>query len=103
MKEILRKKFEEFRRIPFPNRSENDELCDILFDLVELDGHIAGLVSSYLSGGIIKKELVFIDEGLNARLENFVLSSEDEAKTVEEYKKYKAYLDELVQILKRAL
>ena len=101
LKQELKEIFEEFKRIPFPDRSDNYELCNILFDLVELDGWVVGMKNSYLTRGTVNKERVFIDDNWNTRLRNFVPSSENESKSVEEYKKYKSYLDKMVWILKK--
>jgi hypothetical protein len=52
----LQRKLEEFKALPFPKNSENDELSNIFAELVELDGHIAGLVTTFLKGKTVRKE-----------------------------------------------
>lgn len=95
----LRETFEKFKSMPFPENPENDELYDIFSDLVQLDGHIAGLASSVLSGKIVDKELVFVDEEMNNRLNLINTNSRKEAKELLALRDYKRELDSLTNIL----
>lgn len=89
--------FQEFIKIDFPVPSENDELNDIYFELLEYDGHVAGLVSSYLKGSPINKEFIFRNKTIINSLNNF-------SGYTEEFLSLKCYfgkLDDMVQMLSR--
>jgi hypothetical protein len=101
--EKLRQKFEEFKALQFPGNSANDTLSDIFAELVELDGHIAGLVYTFLMGKPVRKELVSPDLDLDQRLDGFEPSNVEEYETVLSYQNYKSYLDELINILQQLL
>lgn len=64
-KTMLRKKFEVFEKLAFPSEPEEDSAYDLYTELIELDGHIAGLISSYLEDEKIKYELLDADNEFN--------------------------------------
>jgi len=43
--------FDRLRKMPFPKFAENDELSDWQTYLIELDGYVAGIATTVLSGG----------------------------------------------------
>jgi len=45
-----RERFAEFRRLPFPEPGDSEELADWIADLAEVDGYYAGLIDSALAG-----------------------------------------------------
>jgi hypothetical protein len=101
--EELQQKFSEFKQLPFPENSANDELSDIFAELVQLDGHVAGLVTTFLLGKPVRRELVYIDLDLDQKLQAFQPSSVTEQKTVSAYQTYKSRLDELISFLQQLL
>ena len=95
---LLEQKWGEFRKIPFP-----PQLGELKSELVLLDSHVAGLVSTYLSGGKVNPSLVAFDQELDGLLESFRPRDERENAIREEYKRYKAALDELIELLAECL
>ncbi|WP_047153900.1 hypothetical protein [Aneurinibacillus tyrosinisolvens] len=90
-------KFEDFKRLPFPEAPQDDDLYDIFTDLVEYDSHIAGLVTSFLNNKKINRKFV----NKNNEIENKISSlSEKQNQEVSEIKTYKNKLDNLVDLLK---
>ncbi|WP_438433840.1 hypothetical protein [Gorillibacterium sp. sgz500922] len=94
------KKLQEFYVLlsitPFPEAPENDDVYDAYSELVEYDGHVAGLASSALRGNRIDKHLVFKNHKLDAFIEEIEADNESEVKSI---KNYKNLLDSIVTIL----
>lgn len=65
-KERMRKveqQFHDFMTCPFPGSSEDDNIRQLHTELIALDSHVAGLVSTYLKKGSIRLEwLDYSDE-----------------------------------------
>ncbi len=104
IKEKLRKLFEEFIELPFPHYTAgNKGLGEIIPELADLDGHIAGLVSSYLDNAPVRKKYVYIDENLNKSLSEIRPSSKEEQKALSGFVEYKRRIDEMTRILQKLL
>jgi hypothetical protein len=80
--------------MPFP-----PQLGSLKSKLVLLDSHVAGLVSTYLSGGKVDPMLVTYDHNFDKLLESFRPRNEQEKSIWEEYKQYKTAIDELTRLL----
>jgi len=91
--------FENLKQVPFPKTPTSDSLYDIFSEIVELDGHIAGLVSSLIRGNMVQRKLVFIDEGLNDKINSYITTNPNEAEELLTYRDYKAELDKLTKII----
>lgn len=98
LKNQLAKKFEEFKKIPFPNDTI-DALGNEFVALVDLDSYIAGIVSTFLQGKNVKQWDIKIDEELNKIFFSYVPKNEQERKDLQKFIYYKKRLDELVQLL----
>ena len=46
----LKTAFDKLLAVDFPEFAESDELADWMADLAELDGHVAGIATSIISG-----------------------------------------------------
>ncbi len=95
IKDHLVKKFEDFKNVKFPDAPEDDEIYDLFAELVELDGHIAGLISSYLKGKTIDFKLLDADSEFE-RISNSLV----EKSAANEIKEYKMELDEMVRMVR---
>lgn len=95
-KKILEEEYKKFLKNEFPKAPEEDELYDLFAELVLLDGHIAGLVSSYLANCNINFELLDVDDEFNELANNIKIDS----KSSVELNERKKQLDKLVHIIK---
>jgi hypothetical protein len=64
-KNVLEQEFTKLKNMKFPEKPVEDELFDLFSELVSLDGHIAGLVSSYLKDRPINCKLLDADGEFN--------------------------------------
>jgi hypothetical protein len=94
-KSMLAKVFDEFKQVKCPEPPENDDLYDLYSELMEYDGHVAGLVSSFLNGNHISRALVFRNEKLVEMITSFPEDSDE----LHPIKHYFYKLDEMVQML----
>lgn len=101
--EELRGKFEAFKRMPFPDAPCDDALDFAFANLIELDGHVAGLVSTFLITKEVDRNLVYVDEELNHQLEEFIPKSDESTVELASLRIYKKKLDELVLALLKVL
>jgi hypothetical protein len=103
-KEILKKKLKEkwgnFQKIKFP--PSLDEL-DIKVDMIKLDSHIAGLVTSYLGGSEIDKNSLSLDKNIDTKLNNFIPRTQNDRYNYPKYLEYKKHIDELTILLTKCL
>ena len=93
----LKDEFELFKSMPFPEKPDDDELYDIFSELVELDGHIAGLVSSMLKGKKVNRELLYVDQTFNKLVDDYHPKSKEFQAEMQAYKDYKKKLDRLLE------
>ena len=100
IKQELKEKWEQFQGLSFPASLEDS---DIKADLVELDTHIAGLVSSYLGGAIIDRKLVFLDKKIDEQMNSFIPETEQDKGLYPQYVEYKKKIDELTILLAKCL
>jgi hypothetical protein len=64
-------KYTEFKKIPFPeNSKDNDEVQDVFSDLVLFDSHIAGTIEKLIDNKPINKIDLAYDESLEQRIMN---------------------------------
>ena len=103
MRMKLMQDFEAFKQIPFPDPPDSDVLNDLWTELVEFDGHVAGLVSSFLRGSMVDPNFLATDRKLGLRLNNYVAQSEQEEMQLAKCQAYKAQLDSLVDCLRNSL
>lgn len=96
-KNQLARKFEEFKQLSCPEPPEDDNLYDFYSELMEYDGHIAGLISSFLDGKQIKAKHVFRNEKLVQTANRLKDTDTDD---IQSLRTYFHRLDELVQIIK---
>lgn len=99
--EELKQKFAAFKELPFPQNSINDELSDIFAELIQYDGHVAGLVTTFLAGKPIRRELVWVDRVIDQQLKDVHPKDGRDYETISQYQLYKSRLDELVELLKQ--
>lgn len=92
----LNQEYKKFKNMKFPEEPEEDELYDLFSELVSLDGHIAGLISTYLTGKPINYKLLDADDEFVEIRENIQMTSESLANIDD----YKLQLDLLIQIIK---
>ena len=102
--ENLSKLFEEFMKMKFPHYTAgNKQLHELFGDFVELDAHVAGLVSSYLKNAPVNKNFVYVDEEMNKQLSNIKPKSRDEEKALAGFINRKKILDEMISLLKELI
>lgn len=97
-KKRLIEKYQKLKGLSFPELPENDDLYDLYAELVLIDGHIAGLVSSYLKGNKINLELLHVDGEFN-KLVTELKEKKHEMNGLSVYLKYKEKIDELIRII----
>jgi len=96
----LSKLWKEFYDLEFPHYTGgSDELLYISPEFADLDGYIAGLVSSYLKGADISQWSLYVDEEMNKRLDAINPRNQEEEKALKAFKDYKAILDEMMRLL----
>ena len=76
----------------FPEPPENDILYDLFTELVELDGYIMGIVSSYLKCGVVDRKKLKCD----AEFLRIYSQINNSSKELDEILKYKKELDKLI-------
>jgi hypothetical protein len=99
----LSKEYESFKELPFPEPPESDELYDIFSELVEYDGYVAGLISSFLKGNIPNRGSIEVGSNLELKLDSYFTNSDEESRCLLEYRAYKGRLDLLLELLRRRL
>jgi hypothetical protein len=99
----LKHEFDLFRSVPFPDEPLNDQLHDIFADLAELDGLVAGLVSSYLKGSVINPELLNVGNQLDHQIASYHPDSLEENDLLSQYREYKQRVDNLLNLLRCSL
>ena len=91
-KKAVEGQYNKILKIAFPQVPKDDMLYDLYAELVEIDGYIMGVVSTYLKSGEIKVQNLTCDESFVEIYEQLNLQS----KELEEILRYKKELDELV-------
>lgn len=99
----LSKEFESFKRLPFPEPPDSDELYGIFTEFSEFDGHVAGLISSFLKGNVPNRSLLDVGANLELKLSSYVANSDEENRQLAEYRVYKGKLDFLLGPLRQRL
>src|SRR6266571_3386236 len=99
VKSQLEDLFNNHKKKPFPEVVPNEDLADIKGELALYDGHVAGLVSSYLKNAPINSSFVEIDRELEKRIQNFEPKNIQEEKNKADLISYKHKLDELISHL----
>lgn len=101
-REQLKQKYDRFRQDAFPAApTQSGQLSEIRNDLVEYDGHIAGIAESILAGASVDRELLQPDRQLRSRLE--LLRDNSSAPTDAEAAEYLDYLGRLEELLDLAV
>lgn len=99
-KELLKEKFEEFRKLKFPSEPAG---MDIIAELSYDDGYIVGNVDTFLGQASINHPLLGIRKEIYEQLEKFQSQTEEEKKDLDYIKFYVGKLDELSELLKECL
>jgi hypothetical protein len=95
----LRRAFDGFKNIPFPTGStgESDELGELHAELVQYDGHIAGLVTTLIGYARPSHPITF-DEDLKARLHAAAQRGGQDAADARRYLDYLEHIRHLVEL-----
>ncbi len=99
----LKKLFDEQLNSTFPQDAPTAELQSLKNELALYDGHVAGLVSSYLNNLLVNKNLVNINSQLEQRIRNVYPKTPNEKKSKTDLIHYKHRLDKLITILSRSI
>jgi hypothetical protein len=93
----LKRKYEELKKEAFPHYPVNENLDEVFCQLEIYDSGVAGLVSTFLKTGIIKKELVNIYDldSLFEKYKEIFPVNEDLSKLIER----KGKVDNLYKLL----
>ena len=92
--------YENFLEITFPEAPENDTLYDLYAEFVELDGYIAGIISSFINGKQI--DISNLNTGdIRDKLINFTITDKQTENAVLQYINYLDRLDDLISMIKR--
>ena len=98
MKE-LKKIFEKYKKIPFPeDSSDAEELGDIFVDLVLYDSEVAGAIDKIIRGKSSDFEDLKYNQALENRLNDFI-NSNRESIDLDAANKYLEYLLELKKLI----
>jgi hypothetical protein len=98
-KDTLKKEWSNFVNIPFPKSPKNNRLKKIFPEFVQWDGHVAGIVSSFLKGKKVDKKIIYIDESINIVLSSIMPKDSDEEKELLVFREYKKKLDLLINLV----
>ena len=96
-KKQLEEEYTNLLNSKFPDIPDEDELYDLFSELTLLDGHISGLISSYLRNTQINFKLLDVDDEFNSLLSDISIESE----SLDEILKRKKQLDKLLQMIKK--
>ena len=99
LRKALKKQWKEHQKITFPKRPRYEPLDDLHPELALMDGHVAGIVDSFLSGIKVDRKLIYIDEEYNKRLEAIRPTTPDTNAEWLIFKNYKEKLDKMVNLV----
>lgn len=99
----LKKLFDEHIIISFPETAANEKLYDMKGELALYDGHVAGLVSSYLQNTPVNSKFVKVDLKLKGKMEDFRPNTPEEEKSMQELIRYRERLDKLIFTLSKII
>jgi len=97
--ETLKREWDEFFSLPFPKSPAEDKLADLFADLVLYDGHVAGIVTSFLKGKKVDKKLIYVDETLNINLQSYKPLDLATQKSQQQLIEYKNRVDRMVKLV----
>jgi len=97
--EILKKAWDEFHALPFPEHPQDEVLADLYADLVLENREIAGVVKSLLQGKEINKTQLFLNDDLNKKLHNYSPPDNTLRKSQQNLIEYKNRLDKMVKLI----
>lgn len=95
----LKKEWEKFYNIPFPDVPKDERLRDLFADLVLIDTETAGIVSSYLINKRVDKKLLTINNEFNSRINSFIPDDALQEKELSVIKYRKDMLDRLLNMI----
>ncbi len=98
-KDTLKKEWEEFEELPFPDTPKDHRLNELFADLVLIDGETAGIISSFLHGTKVDKTWIYIDDEFNKKLNTFKPMDPATERIWNTMRSYKDKLDRMVNIL----
>ena len=103
MKATLHESFNALMHTPFPAFGDNDELADLVGELAEFDGHVAGVASTVLGGdgGAIPSSLAEHSGALRRRLAKMTDLSSEDLEIVRAVRNYLDAIDWVIQALAR--
>jgi hypothetical protein len=97
--DTLKREWDEFFSLPFPKEPKEDYLADLFAELVLFDGHVAGIVTSFLKGKKVDKKLIFVKETLNINLQSYKPLDSESKFSQEKIIERKNRLDRLVKLV----
>lgn len=95
----LKKEWEKFYNIPFPDVPKDERLRDLFADLVLIDTETAGIVSSYLINKRVDNKLLTINDEFNSKINSFIPDDALQEKELSVLKNYKGILDRLLYMI----
>lgn len=99
-KEQLKQKYEEFNKLKFPSEPSG---LDVIAELSDDDGGIAGNIDTFLGGGSLKVPPYGIRKEIYEQLEKYQPKTEEDKKDFEYIKFYVDKLEKLNELLKECL
>ncbi len=101
-KEKIRKLIRELEELDIPTYSDDKEIDSICTDLILYHSNYIAWERAFLENrfdkNIIKPE-IYIDEDLNNRIKNFKPSNKEDKRCLEQIKRFKDKMDEIVKEL----
>lgn len=99
----LRREFERFERLPFPGGAPNQEARKLRGSLARYDAHAAGLLTRLFEHGQdVDPDLLYVNEDLKSRFEEFGKRYPEAQPFVEKQLAYLEAIHRLIRISKSA-
>jgi hypothetical protein len=95
--EELKSCFERFKKISFPEDSDDSQSSQLHAELIEYDGFIAGLISRVIDGEMISIKDFESGYELKSRLEK--IANDKNAPGAKDAKIYLNYLEEIIKLI----
>ena len=98
--DLLATEFEELKKLKFPSEPKG---LDVIAELAEADGYIAGNVSTFLAGKIPDFELKGLDEDIKKNIREYSPVDSDDEKEWNYLRLYLEKMESLNSLLKDAI
>ncbi len=102
LNQLLLDQFYQFSSIPFPPNSDDKVISDVHDQLVEYDGYMAGLISSYAKGNQTVKSKICYDDQFEKSIAQRVVESPHLEKEAQVYFEYLQKLKELIDLAQQS-